>query len=228
MFGSCFFDALFPKRCASCGCQGEWLCPPCSELLFFRANQDCLVCGKPNTDGAKCHACGQEAFTRRVMCAFSYRQDVAVKLVKLFKYDFVKSADKIIIYLLVDFLKQQECLDEDLLVMAVPLHAKRLRWRGYNQSAIMAEAVAKYFNLQYDNEILVRRKATKPQAKMEIGVRCSNVDGCFSVQSGYDLKGKRILLVDDVITTGATIEACASALKQAGARSVDALAFIRG
>lgn len=228
ILGSCFFDAIFPKRCIDCGKQGEWLCQSCSDLLFYRASQDCLVCGKPNQGGVKCPSCSQEAHTRRVLCAFSYRQKGAVKLVKLFKYDFVKSTDKILCSLLIDFLCRQDDLPKDLLVLPVPLHAKRRRWRGYNQSAILAEAVAKNFGWQHDDKTLLRHRPTKPQAKMETGARCSNVDGCFSLKPGEDLRGKRILLVDDVITTGATIEACAVVLKRAGAKSVDALALIRG
>jgi ComF family protein len=166
--------------------------------------------------------------TRRVLCAFNYRQAAPVKLVKMFKYDFVKSAHGVLAGLLIEFLEKQDGLPKAPLVVAVPLHAKRRRWRGYNQSSLLAKSVAEHFGWQHDERALLRHKATRPQAKMETGARRLNVDGCFSVRNGKVLKGKRILLVDDVITTGATIEACALALKRAGAQSVDALALVRG
>lgn len=223
-----FFDAIFPKRCVACGTQGEWLCRACSELQLFRPQQDCLVCGRHNADGNKCVQCVSFAHTRRVLCAFSYRQGALVKLVKMFKYDFVKSVGPTLEGLLADFISKQTGLVRDALVLPVPLHHKRLRWRGYNQSAILAEALARRFDWCYDARILKRHKMTKPQAKLETEARCLNVDGCFSVRPGIDLAGKRIVLVDDVVTTGATIEACALALKRAGARSVDVVALIRG
>ncbi len=226
--GSCFFDAIFPKRCVACGAQGEWLCRACSELQLFRPEQDCLVCGRPNVDGSKCAQCVQFAHTRQVLCAFSYRQDALVKLVKMFKYDFVKSVGPTLEELMTDFVFEQGGLVRDALVLPVPLHPKRLRWRGYNQSAVLAEALARRFGWRYDAGILERHKMTKPQAKLETEARCLNVDGCFSVKPGTGLAGKRVILVDDVVTTGATIEACASALKRAGARSVDVVALIRG
>lgn len=227
-FGSCFFDAIFPKRCVSCGNQGEWLCAPCDALLFFRPQQDCLVCGRHNDTGVMCPHCSQRAYTRRFLCAFGYRQAVPVRLVKLFKYDFVRSVHGTLARLLIEFFEKQSGLPKDPLVLAVPLHEKRRRWRGYNQSAMLAKAVADHFGWHHDDGLLLRHKATDPQAKMESSARRLNVDGCFSVKDGADLRGRRVLLVDDVITTGATVEACALALKRAGARSVDALALIRG
>ncbi|NTW22306.1 ComF family protein [Candidatus Falkowbacteria bacterium] len=228
ILGSCFFDAIFPKRCAGCGKQGEWLCKACSGILFFRPQQDCLVCGQPNQDGGKCTHCAPLAHSRRVLCAFSYHQDIPVRLVKIFKYDFVRSADQVLGTLMADFLARQDNIPKELLVLPVPLHGKRHRWRGYNQSALLAEAIASYFGWSYDSGILFRHKATKPQAKMESSARCLNVDGCFSVRSGLNLKGLRVMLVDDVVTTGATVESCALVLKRAGAKSVDVLALIRG
>jgi len=227
-FGSCFFDALFPRRCVGCGLQGAWLCVSCEKLLFFRPNQDCLVCGRPNRDGLKCSNCISSAYIRRVMCACSYRQSVVVKLVKMFKYDFVKSINETLASLLIDFLSSQANLPKNYLVVPVPLHQRRRRWRGYNQSALLAQAVAKHFSWQYDDKSLVRYKSTQPQAKMETSSRCLNVDGCFLVRDSQSLSGKKILLIDDVITTGATIEACALVLKKARAKSVDALALVRG
>lgn len=111
-------------------------------------------------------------------------------------------------------------------VVPVPLHAARLRERGYNQAALLAREMARRAGLAIDEQTLVRQRATSPQVDLNARQRKENVDGAFRCSSNA-LAGKQVLLIDDVCTTGATLEACAVALYQGGARSVQALTLAR-
>jgi ComF family protein len=111
-------------------------------------------------------------------------------------------------------------------VVPVPLHRRRVRERGYNQSALLAEAVSLEHDVSIDTEVLVRHRATVPQVGLSVDRRSKNVQGAFRCNDDR-LKGADVLVIDDVCTTGATVEACAVALLDSGARSVRALTLSR-
>jgi ComF family protein len=111
-------------------------------------------------------------------------------------------------------------------IVPVPLHADRLRERGYNQAALLAHELARQARLAVDEQTLVRKRATASQIKLDAKQRKENVHDAFYC-SDSSLAGKRVLLVDDVCTTGATLEACAIALQESGALSVQALTLAR-
>jgi len=113
------------------------------------------------------------------------------------------------------------------LIMPVPLHKKRLRWRGFNQSELLAKGIKKYFNLDLRLDELIRTKHKKPQTKLSGRKRKENVKGCFFWKGDW-LDGKNIILVDDVITTGSTLNECAKVLKENGAGEVWGLVVARG
>ena len=114
----------------------------------------------------------------------------------------------------------------DLLV-PVPLHYARLLKRKYNQSGLLAGELGRLTGLSVDYQALQKHKHTRPQVEFSGQERLKNVKGVFSVKHIEKIKGKRILLIDDVMTTGATLKECALALKKAGAKSVDALTVAR-
>lgn len=113
------------------------------------------------------------------------------------------------------------------IVMPVPLYPKRLRTRGYNQSALLAKWLSLGTGLAYDDASLVRRRDTRSQTTLGRQDRLFNMTGAFMCKNLSAVKGKVILLVDDVATTGATLEGCAAALKAAGAKKVFAYTFAR-
>jgi len=108
-------------------------------------------------------------------------------------------------------------------IVPVPLHPKREKIRGFNQAQIIAKELAKYKGIELLEKKLIRVKNIPPQTSLEASERKKNVRGAFAVKNGESLKGKIILLVDDVYTTGATIKECSLALKKAGAREVRAI-----
>lgn len=116
--------------------------------------------------------------------------------------------------------------DHDVIV-PVPLHPDRLRWRGFNQAVPLARAVGRARGVRIDPMLLRRNRATSPQVGLDALGRRRNVRGAFVVRNAYRAHGQRILLVDDVMTTGATAHECARALYAAGAQRVDALVLAR-
>ena len=116
---------------------------------------------------------------------------------------------------------------QDILIIPVPLYSRRLRWRGFNQAEEMAKIVAKNSNYEIDNNSLVRTKNKKAQAKLDEKQRRKNIENCFS-WNGENLKNKNIILLDDVVTTGATLDECAKVLKQNGAHRVWGLVIAKG
>lgn len=108
-------------------------------------------------------------------------------------------------------------------ILPVPLHPTRLRERTFNQAELLAHAVARQLGVPCETELLIRCRPTQPQMELTREKRSRNVRGAFDLRRGSSLKGQRLLLVDDLLTTGATAEACAKLLKSAGARSVWAL-----
>ena len=112
-------------------------------------------------------------------------------------------------------------------VVPVPLHITRLRWRGFNQSLILAGAIGQRLNSQVDPWLLIRTRPTPPQTKLSKADRRANVRGAFQVKTPAGAKGKRLLLVDDVYTSGATVEECARTLYQSEADNVDVFTLAR-
>lgn len=113
------------------------------------------------------------------------------------------------------------------LILPVPLHSKRLRWRGFNQSVLLARQLSRAYGIPLHPYILSREKETPPQTQLSEDDRRRNVRGVFSVHGKEVIKGKNLLLVDDVYTSGATVNECSRALKQAGAKEVYVLTLAR-
>jgi ComF family protein len=112
-------------------------------------------------------------------------------------------------------------------VVPVPLHLERLRWRGFNQALLLAGRLCRTTGVRLDSFSLVRRRATVPQVELDEGARRRNVAGAFCVARPERVAGRRVLLVDDVLTTGSTVNECSRALQRAGAAAVDVLVLAR-
>jgi len=127
----------------------------------------------------------------------------------------------------------QECLTEYIIscrpdvVVPVPLHRKRLRSRGFNQAVLLGELLAREWQLPFERRALQRVRWTEPQINLSADARRENVKGAFSVSESFAVGGKRVLIVDDVLTTGSTVEECSRMLKSAGAVNVAVVTVAR-
>ncbi len=216
-------DLLFPPQCAVCRAAGSVLCAYCIAVLRLAEGPRCERCWDDLKRGSLCRHCldTPPAF-ESVRAAFAF-DDTSRQLVHLLKYDGLTSLAEPMGRLMAS----QVVAGSVDLIVPVPLHARRQRSRGYNQATLLARQIARETGLALDPKAARRVRATKPLAQsMDRDERRSIVEGVFeSVSDGVE--GRSILLVDDVVTTGATLQACSLALKQSGAASVRAVAFVR-
>jgi len=221
--GRKILNAVLPGSCLLCGAdgQGNLVCPPCADDLPQLSNALCPICADQTTHGERCGACLRETphFERTIA---------------LFRYDF--PADRIIHALkyghqLAVAAWSAERLAERIGgesydgIIALPLHPERLRERGFNQSAEIAKALGICLNFPVDRNNVLRTRATPPQADLPHKARHKNVHGAFECQA--DFTGQNLLLIDDVMTTGATVNECARVLKLHGAATVTVAVIAR-
>lgn len=223
-------DLIFPIECLNCGAAGRWICQKCFTQLKFNDTQYCHHCKKENRAGRFCVSCMQDYCLKGLLIAGSYEDKILEKLIINFKYHFIKDIAADLGNFLILFLEnlQNEKIfnPRDFCILPVPLAKKRERWRGFNQAKEIAEIIAKHFGIMI-NEDLIRIKHSKPQVKLNENERKCNIVGCFGWQ-GENLNSRKIILIDDVATTGATLNECAKILKQNGAGEVWGLVAAKG
>jgi len=221
-------DLLFPVFCLNCGQEGDHLCQECLDLLIFRESLHCLKCKKQNTENSLCPECASDYHIDKILIAGDYENKILAKLIKGLKYKFVIDYAEILGNFLSNYLVEKSELNfSNVAIMPVPLHKKRLRWRGFNQSEKIAQIISKNLNLNLDNQNLIRIKHKKAQAKLNEEQRRKNIKNCFEF-AGDNLKSKNIILVDDVTTTGSTLDECARILKENGAENIWGLVVANG
>jgi ComF family protein len=225
-------DAVLPPRCLKCGTlvsSPESLCAACWSDLSFLSEPCCACCGYPFetdvADGALCASChATPPLYRRARAALAY--DAGCKdLILSFKHaDRTELAKPFARWMA---LAGRQILSESDVIVPVPLHWQRLLSRRYNQAALLAAALGRLSAKPIAPDLLHRKRATVKQGHLSRLGRQRNVKGAFALRQPHkaDLAGKRVLLVDDVITTGATVDGCCRLLLAAGAASVDVLAL---
>ena len=218
-------------RCVICGGRSgqlyPGLCDGCLERMAAHREKErfCSRCGMFYAAFFRqCPRCFLERpkYPQRdgVFCAMPYDEDNAV-LVKKLKYGNRRDLSETMARL---FFRYTDIDDHFDAVTAVPLHRERQRQRGFNQSRELALRIADQMELPY-TETLVRRVNTVSQTKLSYRERLKSMEGAFGLVKGVSVVGKRLLLVDDVVTTGATILECAAVLRQAGAARVGIASF---
>lgn len=221
-------DLLFPVSCQSCGGEGEYLCLTCQGRLEPPPAR-CLACGKTSPVGQIHLQCrSRDAHLAGLLVAADYHSEAVRNLIWYFKYSAVRGIADTLSQLLVDHLARLDLLDyfQSATVIPVPLYRKKLKQRGYNQAALLAEGVAKRLNCQY-LPILEKTKPTVRQVDLPREARFLNVTGSFAAIPLPSLGERKILLVDDVATTGATLNECAKVLAEQGAGETWALVVAR-
>jgi ComF family protein len=211
-------DLLFPRWCVGCGREGDFICPACLKSQARITPPLCPRCGQPQLNANLCPACvGWPAEIDGIRAPFKF-DGVIRQAIHELKYNNLRAMAAFLGQMLSDYLAANP-LPAEVLV-PVPLHPKRLRERGYNQSRLLALELAKLSGLPLVDEHLVRERHTTPQARTpNVDERRRNVADAFTCRDRR-LEEKQVLLIDDVATSGATLDACARALKESGASSV--------
>ncbi|HEY8241573.1 MAG TPA: ComF family protein [Kiritimatiellia bacterium] len=228
-------DLLFPRACGTCGSEADdagHVCWSCRAGISMIAPPLCAICGDAAAgridDEFICHVCAEERphfdFARSAA-----RYDSTLRtMIQDFKYHKALWFRDELAGLLRACVDVHYTPDRIDVVAAVPLYHARQRERGYNQAAVLASALARRLRKPVLRRALVRVRPTATQTRLTAGDRLPNVKDAFEARRSSRVEGKNILLVDDVMTTGATLSECARALKVAGARSVYAVTLARG
>lgn len=214
-------DIIYPRRCPLCGAlinSNERICSKCSQDVEFIRRPVCRICGRP-LYSCNCKR-GDHVFIRNVS-PLIYNK-TAKKGIHRLKF---RNSPYSSIYFgkLMAHSVRTEYLDNGIrfdYVMGVPMHRDDFMTRGYNQAALLAETVAKETDIPFLNKVLIKKVKNHPQHTLSYAEREKNIKGVFSVQRPEMIKGKTILLCDDVITSGFTLDKCALTLLDAGARAV--------
>ena len=228
-------DLLLPPRCLLCGkimVDRNGLCPECFNTINFISAPYCAKCGQPlppenAKPGMLCpHCLADNRSPFRMNRAVVKYDDSSKPLILNFKFrDHTENAP---------FLAQWLALGgKDIfkagvdVMIPIPLHYTRLLKRRYNQSALLAKELSKLTGIPVDFKSVIRHRKTRPQVEFSGHERVKNVKNAFMVKNPQEIKGRKILLIDDVMTTGSTLKECALTLKAAGAQSVDSLTVAR-
>jgi competence protein ComFC len=223
-----------------------WLCPECLENIEIISTQTCPYCEKVTMDaGAICPACKISHWQKNkttpldnLIVAAKYGRNNVARLVHAFKYNFAEDLSRPLSDVIIKALLKNNLLLPDLIV-PVPLHRRRLRWRGFNQAELLANHIAQNlvpgFPLPVFADLIRRKKFTPPQMKIKnYKERQKNIQNAFSLAfssstslTSSSLNGKSILLIDDICTTGSTLLECAKLLKESGAKKVFAAVIAR-
>ena len=234
-----FLNLLLPPICPLCSSDAldGRFCRKCLDSIRLITGPICICCGRPFvSQECESHLCG-ECIKAGEKIAFSTARSVCIyegallDAIHIFKYNGKTSLSKPLIAIMAGaqhvFEKAGLLFNSHDLVVPVPLHKKRLKERGFNQSLFLAKGLAGIYNLPVDYLNLKRIRATDPQVNLKGEDRINNVRGAFAAEDRAVFKDKMVLLIDDVYTTGATVLECSRVLKRAGAKSVDVVTLAR-
>lgn len=218
-------DLFSPQFCFGCRKEGTYLCNDCRAYLEISQYQYCL-CKEPIILSGKCRLCRAKKLDG-LYFAVPYQKALIKKLIQYFKYEpFVKELAKPLASLIIEHFhlleKQPGFLSNKIsfILTPIPLDKKRLRWRGFNQAEEIAKELSKFLNIPLLPDCLIKIKRAVPQVELSDESRRENIKGAFVCEKSEKIKGKAILLVDDVYTTGSTMEEAAKVLREAGAKEV--------
>ena len=211
-------NLLLPQWCIACGKEGDYICPSCRRSLPSIIPPICLKCGRPLPLGKSCRGCiGEDSEIDGIRAPFLF-QGVIRQAIHELKYRNLRDISRILAGFLYDYLLENPIPAEVL--VPVPVHKKRERERGYNQSSLLARELGRYTGIPVIEKSLVRDIYVSTQARSASEEdRYKNVAGVFACRDTR-LRGKRVMLIDGVSTSGATLSACAGVVKKAGAAAV--------
>jgi competence protein ComFC len=226
-------DLFFPAHCVGCATAVEsgWFCPDCERDIRFVTEPRCETCSQPHAavmDRYVCVNCRGRAFHFECAVAVLQSRGVMRELIHRLKYGGELWLEEILVSFLARGLEDPR-LDGEVIdaVVPVPLHALRRREREFNQAEVLARGLARRENLVF-LDALRRVRHTVTQTHFDRRRRMQNLRDAFELRQNVTVQGKHLLLVDDVLTTGSTLDECARVLLEAGAESVRALTVARG
>ncbi len=220
-------DFLYPKRCPICENivmpKGKLICRGCFEELPFVTEPCCKKCGKPlgNEEKEYCYDCEKRTFHYEMGYGLWIYDEKMKRSMSAFKYKGKKEYAEFFGQQLVNRYKKWIKATGIQVIVPVPIHSKKLRTRGYNQAGLLADIVGNELSIPVEG-VLERCINTRPQKVLDNKERIYNLQHAFRLNplNKFSIKGKRVLLIDDIYTTGSTIEVCTNEILGAGADKV--------
>ncbi len=209
---------LFPRRCLGCNEIGSYLCPDCVNRFTPLHELYCPHCRRPSVMGITHPKCKEHCELDGLISCFSYR-GIMAKAITRFKYSFVKDITNTLVELFISNANQPVLSKHPWMIIPVPLHPSRQKWRGFNQAELLARGLAANWQQSIDLTSLRRQVNTTQQMSLSGKQRRSNLRHAFSVSFSLSPPDS-VLLIDDVVTTGSTLAECAATLKHAGVKEV--------
>ncbi|HLZ10962.1 MAG TPA: ComF family protein [Candidatus Acidoferrum sp.] len=236
-------DALasiaIPAPCRLCGALLAHslripICQACLDGFARVPEKICCVCGLPMADAAempgefmKCSACRLETYAFERARSYLLYEEHAIRALLLLKFERIDPLAKWFAERLAEIYTKNKAMLEADVVVPVPLHREREKERGYNQAELVSKPLASMLKLPHQGVLLVRKRPRPAKLVLTLRERWAAVRGAFEIRPGSQVDKRRVLLLDDVMTTGATLDACSKALRDAGAKSVVALTVAR-
>lgn len=225
-------DVVFPKQCLKCGQDDLWLCNQCFDNIKILKHQTCPICRIKN-NGETCKLCLNNTNIDGLLVATSLNKILIQQLIHNFKYKYITDLKLPLSNLLLKVFNNHRnnfiiSNADKYIIIPIPLHKKRLRERGFNQSNLLALNVAKKTKFVYKPNFIYRCKYTETQTKLSRKERINNIKTAFKLNKSLDFINKNVIIIDDVATSLATLEECAKVLKKVGAKKIWGLVIARG
>ncbi len=222
---------LYPAQCRVCekqlGLESlPYVCDACWNDIHFIEPSWCEMCGIPNTEG-RCDACAITPPPYGKLRTIAYYEAALQQAIHLFKFEKRTSLAKPLAQLTMEHIADDCNIVEYDFILPIPIHKKRLRERGFNQATLLANEIAKTTGIQVVTDALVRYRNTSPQSSLDRDARQTNIIGVFELQQEEVVRNKRILVLDDVYTTGATVREAVKILWNADPIEIDVLTLAR-
>jgi len=238
-------DIIFPKKCLGCNkftrptssgrtADFDYVCRKCFGEIGLKNTLECIGCKRQTRFGLTCTFCDKSNETDQLIIAADLSDSLIEKMLKTYKYKFIQSVAvplSVLVRRRVKKLlsKKFSLFEDNPILISVPLHRRRLNERGFNQAELLAKSMADTYHVIYNNNVLIRVANPKHQAEIKKKEeRLENVKNNFAVRNKELVRSKTIILVDDICTTGATLNECAGVLKAAGAKRVIGFVIARG
>ena len=227
------FDLIFPVNCIGCENLDTWLCLECFDSLKARQAKHCPFCQRQTICGETCPNCALQKNLNGAISLIPYSNGLIREIIYTWKYHGIKEITKSLGLFACQELEKNKKnipflnLTSNPLLVPIPLHKRRKKQRGFNQSELLARYITKNFDLKF-SDILIKKTSTHSQVNLELIDRIINVKKSMRLLNCESIENKNIVLIDDVITSASTCEEAASVFKKAGAKSVWALSIAYG
>lgn len=206
-------DLAFPKKCVVCGKLDTLFCEKCRARIVFLKTQNCPFCLKITPRGRVCAGCKSRSSLTGVYVVAHYEEPLKTVIHK-YKYEFIKALKDDLADIVWPYM---EDFPKNAVLTCVPTSPKRISWRGYNQAEEVARLVAKNTGMKFCPHLLKRTDYKIPQTQLRRKERFENVKNAFAKGKNIDLTGKQVIIFDDLVTSGATLDACAREIRKMGA-----------